>query len=472
MSSRLAYQSPEFTAAAADPQDLQKWEETQFALYRKRTEDAKTSQSDLLACSELAIRNKDASCAQSCLERSLKLNPQEADAVYLQALLALAQNQSETALSQLEALAPTLPSSGADSARVWRLLAQERLRQKSDLPAAVAAFAKACEVVQAPDFLHTTTRSSDAVSADMLSFDFLLFDRLYAWEGGKAPLRLVALATGPQDQLYLLDNYNRLIFQFDANGKFERGISERQLAMGQFLHPEARWELSDLCVGPNGHIYLAGNRDVIGVFSPDWKLLRTYSAPASNRPLRPISLAVDAQNQLYVLYLHMEGIHVFNAQGFHEGAFGNNTTMPQSGKNYYCGLAVDKAKRIYLYDREKVQVFHSETREWLKTLDLPAGKSLDDGDYPFCWNGAAIDPDGLLWLADTANNRVLNLKEGEISAPLPKLDPKLQNLSHPFDITFDSQGRLYLADTQRARVLKYEAQKWSQVFGHPTFEAV
>lgn len=472
MSSRLAYQSPEFTAAAADPQGLQKWEESQFALYRKRTEEAKASPDELLACAELAIRNKDASAAQSCLERSLKANPQEADALYLQALLALAQGQAETALSQLEAAAATLSSSGADTARLWRLLAQERLRQKSDLPAAVAAFAKACEAAQAPEFLHTNTRSADAVNAAMLDFDFSLFDHLYPWEGGKAALRLTAVATGPQNQLYVLDNYNRLIFQFDAQGRFERGISERQLAMGQFLHPEARWDLADLCVGPDGRIYLAGNQDAIGVFSPDWQLLKTYAAPASERPLRPISLAIDAQNQLYVLYLHLEGVHVFNAEGFHEGSFGNNTTMPQSGKNYYCGLAVDKAKRLYLYDREKVQVFHSETREWLKTLDLPAGKSLDDDDYPFCWNGAAIDAEGLLWLADTANNRVLNLKEGEISAPLPKLDPQLQTLSQPFDITFDNQGRLYLADTQRARVLKYEAQKWSQFFGHPTFEAV
>ncbi|MGE3727848.1 MAG: hypothetical protein AB7I41_19975 [Candidatus Sericytochromatia bacterium] len=472
MSSRLAYQSPEFTAATADPHSLQKWEETQFAFYRKRIEDPKSNQSDLLACSELAIRNKDAQCAQSCLERSLKANPLEADAIYLQALLALGQSQVETAFDLLAKAAPTLPSTGADSARVWRLLAQEQLQQKSDLPAAAAALSKALEAAQAPDYFHVAVLPIDELSADMLGFDFVLFDLLFPWQGGKAPLRLVALATGPQGQLYLLDNYNRLIFQFDATGRFERGLTERQLAMGQFLHPEARWDLTDLCVGPNGNIYVAGNQDAIGVFSPDWQLLKTYSAPAANRPLRPISLAVDAQNQLYVLYLHIEGIHVFNAEGFHEGAFGNNTTMPQSGKNYYCGLAVDKAKRVYLYDREKVQVFHSETREWLKTLDLPAGKSLDDENYPLCWNGAAIDAEGLLWLADTANNRVLNLKEGEISAPLPKLDPKLQNLSHPFDITFDSQGRLYLADTQRARVLKYEAQKWSQVFGHPTFEAV
>lgn len=472
MSSRLAYQSPEFMAATADPARLKQWEETQFALYRKRTESSKSSPSDLLACSELALRNQDAACATSCLERCLQQNPQEADALYLQAVLALSQNQPETALTLLESALPKMPKNNRDAGRLWRLLAQERMRQQADLSGAVAAMQHALEASQAPAYFHVLTRSADQINAEMLDFDQMFFDLLFPWEGGKTPLRLVAVATGPEDQLYVLDNYNRLILQLDAHGRFVRGVGERQLAMGKFLHPEARWDLTDLCVGPQGEIYLAGNQDGIGVFNAEWQWQKTYAAPASSRSLRPISMAVDAQNQLYVLYLHLEGVHVFNAEGFHEGAFGNNTTMPQSGKNYFCGLAVDRAKRLYLYDREKVQVYHSETREWLKSLALPAGKSLDDADYPLCWNGAAIDPEGLLWLADTANNRVLNLKEGEFSTPLPKLEPKLQNLSHPFDITFDSQGRMYLADTHSARVLKYEAQKWSVVFGHPAFEAV
>jgi streptogramin lyase len=474
MSSRLAYQSPEFTAAAADPQNLQQWEKSQFSLYQATSKGKNPSITDLLACGELAIRVKDAACAENCFDRVLQKSPKEADAHYLKAILALAQNQTVAALQQLETATSLLQESGVDSARVWRLLAQELLRQKSDLRGAVSAFAKACELAAAPPFIHTTTRSHDAVNAEMLDFDFAVFDRLYAWEGEPSSLRLVAVATGPQDKLFLLDSYNRWIFQLDAEGRFERGVGERQLAQGQFLHPETRWDLSDICVGQNGNIYIAGNKDSIGVFSSNWKFIRSYVAPASHRALRPQSIAIDSAGQLYVLYLHTAGIHVFNPEGFHEGSFGNNTTMPETGKNYYCGLATDQSGQVYLYDREKIQVFSSKSRELIETISLPssAGMGMDDDQYPYCWNGISVGPDSQVYVADTAQNQILGLSKGKVHSTYQKLDPKLQNFSQPFDITVDSQGRLYVADTQHARVLKYEKQTWSVVFGDPTFYAV
>ncbi|PIQ25017.1 hypothetical protein COW36_16320 [bacterium (Candidatus Blackallbacteria) CG17_big_fil_post_rev_8_21_14_2_50_48_46] len=474
MSSRLDYQSPEFTAAVADAQSLQKWTESHFQSVRSRLAEKKSTADDLLACAELSIRLQDANCAQDCLEKQLKARPSDADAFYLKAMLALGQGQKEAALQVLENATRKLSGKSPDNGRVWRLLAAERLHQKQDLSGAAQAMVKACEQASAPAFLHSSTRPAQDLTAAMLNFDFSLFDQLFSWEDNSADFRLSAVANGPLDQLYILDSFNRRIFEFDAQGQFQRGIDEHQLSAQAFLHPESRWELTDLCIGPDGKIYLAGNQDKIGVFSPSWEPLAAYASPAGNHRLKPLSLTVDAHHNLYVIYQNLAGIHVFNAEGFHEGSFGENTTMPGTDKNYYCGLACLDGQKICLYDREKVQIFEAATRQLSETVNLPQDKApnLDDEAYPLCWNGIGTASNQRLWLADTAHAQIMEYRQGKLQQSFTQAGSKLQNFSNPFDISIDSQGCLYLADTGNARVLKYKGQEWTQVFGHPGIKSV
>lgn len=471
MSSRLDYQSPEFAAATADPQTLQQWTETQFQQVLRQIQNKHPSTNALLACAELAMRLQDAATAENCLERVLRQCPQEADAYYLKAQLELGQGQRETGLKTLEQACHKLSGKGSDLGRLWQLLATQRLQQQ-DLKAAVEALSTACKLATAPSFLHITSRPANKLSLDMLAFDLALFEKLYPWEGSKMPIRLCAVATGPQDQLYLLDSYNRWIFEFSAEGKFLRGLDEHQLSGQDFLHPESRWDLTDLCTAPDGRIFLAGHQDAIGIFSPGWEKLGSYAPPAAQRRLRPLSLSCDAQGSLYILYQHLAGIQVFNREGFHEGRLGDNTTMPGTDRNYFCGLSCNPQGQVCLYDREKVQVFVPDSGQRVQLLELPVGSELEQEDYPLCWNGIAAGPDQTLWLADTARQRVLFFAPGQTQAQELKVDPRLQPLADPFDITVDSQGALYLADTGNARVLKYHHQQWTVVFGHPSFESV
>lgn len=469
MSSRVDYQSARFSAATADFQTLQQWTETEFKKVYGQTQEKYPSPDTLLACAELAIRLQDASTAQQCLERVLKLRPQEADAYYLKAMLSLGQGQGQAGLQILEQACHKHSGKGIDWGRLWYLLATQRLQQQQDLKGAIQALNKACELVAAPPFLHTTSRPPEALTPPMLAFDFALFDKLYPWEGGKTPIRLCALATGPQDQLYIIDNYNRWIFEFSPEGKFIRGLDEHQLSGHSFLYPESRWDLTDLCVAPDGRIFVAGQQDTIGVFSPQWEKLGGYAPPATQRRLRPLSLSCDSQGNLYVLYQHLTGIQVFNREGFHQGSFGKNTTMPTTDCNYFCGLSSHAQDQICLYDREKIQIFSNG--QCLRVLELPT--LLDtQADYPLCWNGIASGPDHTLWLADTAHQRILFFQPNETQAQELPVDPQLQPLAYPFDITVDSQGVVYLADTHNARVLKYQHQQWHVVFAHPNFEPV
>jgi sugar lactone lactonase YvrE len=472
MSSRLDYQSPAFQHAAADAQALQQWEEQQFADFRNRCGSAQASVDDLLSCAELAMRLQFAATARDCLERVLKLRPLSAEALYLKYRLTLAQEQPAEALAQLEAAARKLVAKNPDNARIWRLLAEQR--QPSDLSAAAQAMVKACELAGAPAFLHSAVFPAADLRAEQLAFDYALFDRLYPWEGGKAGVRLTAVATGPENQLYVLDSYNRWIFEFEAQGAFRRGLGEHQLSGKNFLNPEDRWQLSDLCVTPQGLIAVAGQQDRVALFNPDWTLRQWLEPPAAGRRLHPLSLCADSRGYVYVLYLHLGGIHVFNPEGFHEGFFGDNTTMTGTGKNYYCGLTCNEQDQVCLYDREKVQIFQPFNPQPLEVIAplLQARPHLGDENYPLCWNGICAGPNRQFWLADTARNRMLHLQQGQLADQTAELNPQLKHLSGPFDIACDHQGHLYLADSRNARVLKYQHPQWKSVFAHPQFESV
>jgi hypothetical protein len=84
--------------------------------------------------------------------------------------------------------------------------------------------------------------------------------------------------------------------------------------------------------------------------------------------------------------------------------------------------------------------------------------------------GVAIDPQGNLWVADTANSRVLRFpKQGSLIAKdadivLGQSDfttatpgSGLNQLKYPAALAFDSTGKLYVADTGNNRVLVFSA---------------
>lgn len=461
MSSRLPYSSDAFQSAAQNPESVAQWDQQQYQHFSGKAQRSATL-ADLLAAAELAIRCADAPNAQKYLDQLLQRFPQEADAHYLKTMLMLGQQQSAQALAHLKSSLPRLKGKSPDHARVHRLLAEQLLRQENDPAAAASQLAKAYELAGGADFVHCTTRPADQVPATALDFDLDLFDALWPWENEPLEVRFSSVSTDEQGRVYALEQRHQWLFSFDADGRFMRGLVERDLAQAPFVYPELSWDLTDAAAAA-GKRYVCGSSDRVYVFDENWQQQRYLAPPASQRTLRPLSLALDSQQNLFVVYLHLGGIHWFNAEGYHLGAFGQNTIMPSLGKNYYCGLAVTPDDHVCLYDHDSVQLYQPGQAEPLQTWKLNLGESLDQPDFPFCWNGIAAGTQGM-YVCDTYGSRLLQLDPDGRIRPL-----ETSGLNKPYDVAVDRRGTLYVADTGHGRILKSRGQDWQVLLGHRAF---
>lgn len=465
MSSRLPYSSEAFQSAAQSPEQSAQWDQKQYQHFKARAQKS-SGLPDLLAAAELAIRCQDLQNADKLLEKTLSRAPAEADAHYLKTMLLLGQDQKAQALQYLKDCTPRLKLKTADQARIHRLLAEQLLRQEHNQLEAARCLNKAFELAGGADFVHCTTKALDSLSATALDFDLEIFDALWPWENEPTQVRFASVRCDRQNQVYVLEQRHQWVFCFDQEGHFQRGLVERDLAAAPFIYPELSWDLTDIAIDSQGRRYLSGSSDRVYVYDENWQQQRYLAPPASQRTLRPLSLGMDSQNNLYVVYLHLGGIHWFNPEGYHLGAFGQNTIMPSLGKNYFCGLAVTPQDRVCLYDHDTVQIYQPGQPQPVQSWRLPgvSAESMDQPDYPFCWNGIAAAQQHL-YVCDTYGNRLLQLnpQNGQVQA----LD--CGTIKQPFAVAADARGSLYLADTGQGRILKSNGQDWQVLLGHRAF---
>lgn len=467
MSSRLPYASEAFETAAQSAETLARWEQEQLSHFQQRLKGAPRPD-DLLGAAEAAIRCADAASAEKHLAQLLSRAPQEADAHYLQAMLRLGQSQEAEALNYLKQCTPKLKAKSPDHARLHALLAERLQVSSQDTAAAASTLKQAFELAGGLDFAHCTTRPAAEVTPAQLAFDQELFEAIWPWDQTPLQLRFSSVHSDSQGQVYITEQRRRWIFVFDATGRFVQGLTERDLAGSQLVFPEQGFDLTCAATDSLGQHYIAGQSDRIQVFSSDWQPLRQLTPPASQRSLRPLSIATDSQGNVFVLYLHLGGIHWFNAEGYHMGSFGQNSIMPTVGKNYFCGLSCTPEGDVALYDRSTVQIFAPGQDAPLARFELPQLKAeaFDDENYPFCWNGVAAGA-GKILVCDTHGHQVLQLTRDGQSEALPNL-----TLKQPFDLALAPDDTLYIADTGQARILKIQNGTQQVLLGHPAFQGV
>lgn len=83
--------------------------------------------------------------------------------------------------------------------------------------------------------------------------------------------------------------------------------------------------------------------------------------------------------------------------------------------------------------------------------------------------GVAFDDNGMMWVADTFNNRILGYERpfetgeaatvviGQSGFDSTAASASQTGLNEPFGLSFDSEGNMWVADTSNNRVVRYEA---------------
>jgi len=161
-------------------------------------------------------------------------------------------------------------------------------------------------------------------------------------------------------------------------------------ALGQRSYAEGDY-FEDVSLQAGGGMAAAwyANRDDIVIFDAQGEPLQTIEAALSGltgESELSMRLAVDGQDNLYVLGLFHEAVFRFDANGRYVSRFGSQGDEP--GQFTAPGpIAVDDQGRVYVGDFQGVQVFDA-TGRYLRLVEV--------NGYP---HGLTIDPQGDLWVA-------------------------------------------------------------------------
>lgn len=167
---------------------------------------------------------------------------------------------------------------------------------------------------------------------------------------------------GLDGRIYVADTRNNRIQIFDQDGQFEYAFGERGSKTGQFNAPQG------VVVNSHGIIYVADTQNNrIQMFNKDGIFLMSFGTaseakkdenPVDGTFLKPTALAVNANDDLYVLDSGNNRYQVFNEKGHHLQTVG---TLGESyGQlNNPVDIAIDPDNYIYVAEQgnHRVQIF-------------------------------------------------------------------------------------------------------------------
>ena len=183
----------------------------------------------------------------------------------------------------------------------------------------------------------------------------------------------------------------------------------------------------------------------------------------------PHGLAIDSDGNLYVADTYNHKIRKIDTSG-------NVTTFAGSSQGYLdgqgtdaqftypIGLAIDSANNLYDVDTNNGKIRKIDTSGNVTTIAGSSQGYLDgqgtDARF-YIPRGITIDSDGNLYVADTYNNKIRKITPSGDVTTIAGSSPGYADgqgtdaqFANPYDITIDSSGNLYVADTRNHRIRK------------------
>ena len=267
-----------------------------------------------------------------------------------------------------------------------------------------------------------------------------------------------------------------------------------------------------LAVDPSGHLYVADTRNArIQKFAPDGSFLLAWgrSGDGPGEFLKPVDVAVDGQGRIYVSDYDLDRIQVFTSTGEYLGQWGESgkasgqftvaaglEIQPEHNRIY---LAEFYNKRVEAYRLDGTLLFQvgQPGRVWSGALNYPTDVAVDEqgfiyvadaynhriqkfspeGEYvekwggifgwgiPASWpgwfrvpSGIAVDQAGRIFVADSANHRLVALSPSGDVLDQWDLDRPTQLFS-PNRVIVGPEGRIFATDTPHDRILVFEFRR-------------
>jgi DNA-binding beta-propeller fold protein YncE len=173
----------------------------------------------------------------------------------------------------------------------------------------------------------------------------------------------------------------------------------------------------------------------------------TYWSREETKVTAPMSVALDAEENVYVVDTRENVVRVLDRQGH------PLRTLAHPAFQRITGIAIDQKRgRVYVSDtchqdltEHKVRVFDA-TGQFIK--DIGKGKGFDEG-YLLFPTYLAVDDDGYLYVADTMNARVqvFDPESGSVVRIFGERGNRFGEFERPKGVALDAFGNLYVVDS-------------------------
>ena len=233
---------------------------------------------------------------------------------------------------------------------------------------------------------------------------------------------------------YVTDTNNERIIVFDDDGTYLREIAIDGNPLG-------------ITLNSTDHIFVSDRDDRILIYNNSGTFIKEFGdrfGGGIRFNFRSNSLAVDANDNLYVAVDGRDHIQIFDSDGTflrEFGSFGSNNTEFRSPTD----VALDSDGKIYVVDtnNHRIQVFYNNGT-YLRQFGSE-GSNDNQFDAP---SGIAIGTDGRIYISDTGNNRiqVFDSQDNHLAtftSPTLTFD---RTFMGPTGIAVDARGNLYVAE--------------------------
>ncbi len=294
-------------------------------------------------------------------------------------------------------------------------------------------------------FVRTITSEKD------LNADTTFTENLAAFLTGEPlPSGRIAEPTGLAvsdygERLYVADLMQQAVFAFDFKNKRFTKLGEVGVPAGIALDAQENLYVVDT------------GRKAIGVFSRDGKQVNEFSDPEVDHPT---GIAIDkARGRIYVVDTGSraskeQNVKIYDLRGKRIGAIGGVPGADLGQFSYPTYVTVDANGFVYVSDtlNARVQKFDPEGK--FVTTFGQLGVNWGEFDKP---KGVAVDSFGNLYVVDSgwSNVQIFNPK-GQILLFFGGRGPVPGMLKNPLAVAIDKNNRIYVGDYLNHRIGVYE----------------
>ena len=289
------------------------------------------------------------------------------------------------------------------------------------------------------------------VSERDLTMDTTFSENLAAFlTGEKLPSGRIAEPAGlavseDGERLYVADMMQQAVFSFDFQAKKFRKYGAVGVPSGIALDAQENLYVVDTA------------RKSVGVFARDGKQLNEFNDGSLQRPN---GIAIDkARGRVYVVDTgggesKEHNVKIYDLGGRRIGAIGGTPGGEFGHFNFPTYIAVDAAGNVYVSDtlNSRVQKFDPEGN--FVTSFGQLGTNWGEFDKP---KGVAVDSFGNVYVADSgwSNVQIFNPK-GQMLLFFGGRGPVPGMLKNPLAIAIDKSNRIYVGDYLNHRIGVYE----------------